>query len=174
MFEKIKVILLGGAVVIAVGAALYVGGYWYASHQFDAEKQQLAGQADAISVQVNRLASDNHLLHARLALYRAAGQLDQRNFGTANSHLHAASAALGQAAPDAVSDTAEFEALRSELAAINIQVAEDLEAQRSRVLEFGRRLDALLPSMSAEGAPAAAATGSPTAAEPPAANPTPP
>jgi hypothetical protein len=153
MFEKAKAVLLGAVVVIAVGAGLYVGGYWYANRQFSGEKQQLNAQVDAAQAQLSELSSANRLLRARFALYQAAAQLDQRNFGSANTHLHEAAGMLAGAAPGAGVEAADFAALRDELAGTNIQVAEDLEAQRARVLDFGRRLDALLPTPTPDTAP---------------------
>ncbi|HEX9626535.1 MAG TPA: hypothetical protein VGA00_06305 [Acidiferrobacterales bacterium] len=171
MFEKAKAVLLGAVVVIAVGAALYVGGYWYANRQFSGEKQQLNAQVDAAQAQLSELSSANRLLRARFALYQAAAQLDQRNFGSANTHLHEAAGMLAGAVPGA-GVAADFEALRDELAGTNIQVAEDLEAQRARVLDFGRRLDALLPA-NPEGAPSVASPAPAVAPPGPTTTPTP-
>ena len=90
--------------------------------------------------QVATLTERGHLMQGQLFLYRTAVDLDQRNFGIANTNLKNAAASLAQAkSNDKVSS------LHDAIAATNINVATSLETQRDKVLSFVRQLDALVP-----------------------------
>lgn len=107
----------------------------------------------------------NAVLTAEAAVYRAAVALEQRNFGTANDYLRRADAALATLPADAddaglsSGAAAALAEVRSELAGTDLNVAVDVEAQRSSVLQLAAQLD--------EIARATEPLIAPTAAEPP-------
>jgi len=84
------------------------------------------------------------LLRTRLGVQRALTDLDQRNFGLANERLKAAATVLQAADPALLGiDPAVLGGVREQLAATNLVVASDLEAQRLGLLELAARLEAL-------------------------------
>ena len=149
--------------LVLIGAAGF-GGYWYGTQRYASENIALNQQAQAAQSRLERVGNMNHLLNGRIELYKAAAQLDQRNFGLANTHLRNAAAALSSVDTAAVGiDTAAFSALREAVAKTDIAVAVDLEAQRNTVLKFSAELDALLPRGENRVAPAPATSPSPVA-----------
>ncbi|RYX82036.1 hypothetical protein EON83_21235 [bacterium] len=84
------------------------------------------------------------LLEARSLLLRAAIDLERRNFGTANKHLHTAAAEL-ENLPISDSANSALSTLRRDVSNTNLVVATDVERQRELVLELGDRLDRLTP-----------------------------
>jgi hypothetical protein len=99
------------------------------------EARAAAAEAQLAAVQ------DRARLNEALALtYRAALDLDARNFGLANERLRAAARALDGLS---VVDGTEVDELRRALAAHDVTVAADLAAQRARVLEFAAQIEAL-------------------------------
>jgi len=154
-FKTAKIVLLAAAAAIVLVAA----GYFTASIQgnsrmdaLKAEHQQavLAVQNELRSART-ALASTterNHLLSASAALYRTSADLDDRNFGTANMHLQEAAAAMAKAAAAGGDADPELGRLSAVLGEMNINVAADLAAQRSRVLQLAAEVDGL-----AQGSP---------------------
>ncbi len=151
--SRLKRFGIGLLVATVVGAALYFGGWWQARSQFEKQRAELEGQLqegetqlqqmqEKLAVTVNR----SYLIQARAALYQTLVALDRRNFGTANTHIQEAATVLKavQAEPAGV-EAEKLDALRSAVANNNINVAVDLELQRTRVLEFARQLNALMP-----------------------------
>ncbi|MDQ3206736.1 MAG: hypothetical protein M3Q40_09610 [Pseudomonadota bacterium] len=142
-------LLIAAAVVLLVILGVY---YWgnaqtrsqLAAQQTDYEQrigttqQQLQATRNELATARNR----NQLLMARTDLYRAAADLDQRNFGTANTRLQEAAAALGRVDSSVGGiDTADFAQLRSAIAITNVNVATNLQDQRNLVLNLAARLD---------------------------------
>jgi hypothetical protein len=79
-------------------------------------------------------------------LYHTAIDLDQRNFGTANRRLQEAAGALGNMKQDSSTiDMEKITQLHSAIAAMNINVAVNLEDQRKHVLDLASQLDNLQP-----------------------------
>jgi hypothetical protein len=143
--------LIAAAAVLALLLAVYVWGRVEANSRLkslegDHQQQTSALQArlDENQRALSQATNRNHLLRARTELYRAAGDLDRRNFGNANDRLRAASAALAEVDTGADSAMAgDISKLRSAMASADINVATNLEAQRERVLGFARQLDTL-------------------------------
>lgn len=148
-----RVVLIGAVVAVVVAVGLYFWGLHQGRGELEAQKagyeQRISGmQADVTKAQAALAAADNRVqfLLARGGVYRTAVDLDERNFGTANTHLQQAAAHLGNVSGSAGGlDAQKIAALRAELSKTNINVATDLEAQRGKVLRFGQRLDAMNP-----------------------------
>lgn len=146
-----RTLLIAGAVVALLLLAVYLWGNSRTRSQLDAQQssheqrittaqQELQKAQAALAASNNR----NQLLLARTDLYRTAADLDARNFGTANTRLQEAAAALGKVdASKGDLDAAKLAALRDAIAKTNINVAIDLQAQRSQVLDFAAQLDAM-------------------------------
>lgn len=143
--------LIAAAVVALVILAVYYWGNVQTRNQLSAQgsdyEQRLGsvqGQLQAAQGELAAARNRNQLLMARTDLYRAAADLDQRNFGTANTRLQEAAAALGRVDTSGGDlDTGRIAALRSSIAATNINVATDLQEQRNQVLDLAAQLDAL-------------------------------
>jgi len=91
------------------------------------------------------LEAQMHAQRALALLHQTVVDVDARNFGIANERLSAAVAALDRVDRDRVAtDAAELEAIRNELAALDIRVAADLAGQRATLAELIRRLTAAL------------------------------
>lgn len=109
----------------------------------------MMGRSPVAELEAAREASRtrNAVLTAEAAVYRAAVALEQRNFGTANDYLRRADAALGTLPAEgddaglSSSAAAALADVRTELAGTNLNVAVDVEAQRSAVLQLASRLD---------------------------------
>ena len=84
-------------------------------------------------------------MQADIALYRTATDLDQRNFGIANSRLKSAADALGKISQAAAgANSVQITQLQNSILAMNINVATNLEDQRAQVLKFASQLDDLI------------------------------
>jgi len=87
-------------------------------------------------------------LHAHQALsllHRSMLDMDDRNFGTANQRLDDVVATLARVDPEAIGPAAgSLEALRMELAELDLRVADDLGEQRSTLAGLVQRLVELL------------------------------
>lgn len=148
---SMKAMLIAAAVVLVLLLAVYAWGRVQASSQREALEAGHQQQTSALQARLDenqralsQANNRNHLLRARTELYRAATELDRRNFGNANDRLRAASAALGELGTDAGSPMAgDISKLRSAMAATDITVATNLEAQRDSILELARQLDTL-------------------------------
>lgn len=141
--------LLATAVAVVLFAAGYITASIQASSRMDAQKAgyeqaALASQNELQSAQqaLARTAERNLLLSASAALYRTSADLDDRNFGTANAHLQAAAAAINEAAK--TSANPDLARLGTVLGQMDINVATDLAAQRSSVLQLAAEIDGLL------------------------------
>ncbi|HEX6228769.1 MAG TPA: hypothetical protein VFZ41_04810, partial [Solirubrobacterales bacterium] len=79
-------------------------------------------------------------------LHRTILDLDARNFGTANQRLDAAAATLTRVDEDRLDPgvARELQAVREELAALDLRVAEDLAGQRATLAGLAERLDGAL------------------------------
>jgi len=83
------------------------------------------------------------LVQARLGLFQALNDLDQRNFGVASERLREAAARFDAVDADALGlDPALLGALQAEIAGTPVLVATDFEQQRLRLLELAARLEA--------------------------------
>lgn len=145
-----KMLLLAAAVAIALVAAGYITASIKGSSRLAAQKtghQQavlaLQNDLDSARQAVASATARNHLLSASAALYRTSADLDDRNFGTANTHLQEAAAAMAKAAAAGGDGGPEIAKLSTVLGQMNINVAIDLAAQRSSVLQLAAQIDGL-------------------------------
>jgi len=101
-------------------------------------------RADAAELNLRSAQAAASLTNARLLLYRAAMELDRRNFGTAAGFVAGARGALARvSAPDAHVDASSLDAARQKVAALRIDVSQDVSTQRGQVLDAVASLDAL-------------------------------
>lgn len=146
---KTRMVLVAAVVVILLMVGIYYWGNMQTRNQLAAQEtqyQQRIAAAEAQLLETRReldaARNRNHLMMARTDLYRTAADLDQRNFGTANTRLQEAAAALRRV--DASSgdlDAAKLDAVRSTIEGMNINVATNLQDQRNQVLDLASRLD---------------------------------
>ena len=149
--NKTRMVLVAAAVVILLMIGIYYWGNVQTRNQLTAQETDYQQRMATVDSQLQQTRSElsaarnrNHLLVARTALYRTAADLDQRNFGTANTRLQEAEAALGSV--DASSggvDAAGLDALRTSIKGMNINVATNLQEQRNQVLELASQIDAM-------------------------------
>lgn len=137
----------GAAALVIVLVLLGVG--YALGNRPVADLRERAGQAEMRAesgdARVAELEARLEANRALALLYRTMLDVDARNFGTANQRLDEAAAALDRVDRDAIGGAAdEVEALREEMRALDIRVAEDLSGQRSRVEDMARRLAAAL------------------------------
>ena len=146
-----KVILIALGIFVLVAAALYYFGLTQGRNELAAQKtqyeQQLQQGTQALEKSDATLAdvrNRNHLMDARVAIYRTAIDLDERNFGVASDRLHEAAEALGKMGKGSSGiDMARVSTLKQTIESSDFTVAADLESQRARVLEFASELDAI-------------------------------
>ena len=146
-----RVMLIAAGIFIVIAAVLYYVGMTQGRRELAAQKthyeQQLAQIDQSLNTTRDELAAvrnHNHLMQARVALYRTTIDLDQRNFGIASTRLHDAADALGQIRKDTGGiDLAKIAALKDAIGASDFTVAADLETQRANVLGFATQLDAI-------------------------------
>jgi len=133
-------------ILIFVGIALYWVGLSQGRSQLEAERKTFNSQLEQMNSKLVSAEYNSRLNQARFLLCRTVLDLDQRNFGLANTRLNEASAALGNINAAMIGvDQGRFDALRKEIAATEINVALNLEEQRGRVFSFSEQLEALLP-----------------------------
>lgn len=83
------------------------------------------------------------LIKARLAIFQALNDLDQRNFGVAADRLRDGAALFDAVDAAAIGlDPALLAALKAEIAGTQVLVATDFEQQRLQLLELAARIDA--------------------------------
>ncbi|MBI4339731.1 MAG: hypothetical protein HY680_07230 [Chloroflexi bacterium] len=142
---KVKLALAFIAILAVVGAALYFGGLLQGRGVVDAQRRDYEARLEAAQSENLKLMSRLAAEQARGLLYRAAAELDRRNFGTANSYLKEAAKALESLNPgDAGFESSKVSSLRQAVESVNISVTENLEVQRERVLRAAAQLDDLL------------------------------
>jgi len=138
-----KAMLIAATIVLALLLAAYAWGRLEANSRHKQQTSALQARLDESQRALSQASNRNHLLRARTQLYRAAADLDQRNFGNANDRLRAASTALGEVTAGPGQPAGDIAKLRSAIGATDVNVAINLEAQRERILGFARQLDAL-------------------------------
>lgn len=149
--NKTRMVLVAAVIVILAMIGIYYWGNVQTRNQLTAQETDYQERIASVDSQLQEARRElaaarnrNHLLVARTALYRTAADLDQRNFGTANTRLQEAEAALGSV--DASSggiDAAGLDTLRASIRGMNINVATNLQEQRNQVLELASQLDAM-------------------------------
>jgi hypothetical protein len=149
--------LLVVAVLIVAGVSAYFAG---TVSESAARARDAAAAAQRYSVvdgklrsaqtDIASLQSVNQLLRADLWIYRAAAELDARNFGRANEAVAKTVAALNAVNPTAAGiEAAPLTAVRAEAASVNIAVATDLGAQRAQLLRLAADVNVLVESLAA-------------------------
>ncbi len=146
-FSKFKKILIGVLVTTITGAALYGIGWFQGRSQFSSNDEEIQQELKQIKEQLITERNRSYLMEARGDLYDTAVNLDERNFGMANTRLQEASAALAK-----VEDTSgnlnisKIQELQKAVAKKNINVAVNLEQQRNTVLSYINVLNKLIPA----------------------------
>ncbi len=149
--NKARMVIIAAAIVLLLMIGIYYWGNVQTRNRLTAQETDYQQRISSVDSQLQQTRRElavaqnrNHLLLARTALYRTAADLDQRNFGTANTRLQEVEAALGQV--DAASggvDAGGLDALRASIRGMNINVATDLQEQRRQVLALASQLDAM-------------------------------
>jgi hypothetical protein len=140
-------VVWGGGALIFFLIAFFIG---FATGS--APVDQLADRVEQAETRAGQAEAEAATLEAELAaqrslalLYRAMLDMDARNFGIANERLGQVAAILDLMDPDPLGvDVDAFESLRSDVAAMDVRVAEDLAAQRAAVTALARRLEELV------------------------------
>ncbi len=143
-------LLVAAAVFLVVAFVLYWLGLSKGRGELASQKTSYEGQlktaklqtADA-QAQAATLQTQNHLMTARGLLYQGALALDQRNFGIANDDVAQAGQALDAAKPADPGAEAKLGPLRQAVKDTKINVAEDLDTQRSHLLDLASQVDGL-------------------------------
>lgn len=123
------------AIAIAAAAVLFLLG-WMLGRAPLADLERALATAEARST----------VREAAVRIHQAALALEDRNFGTANDHLRGAGAALarlpeGELAGFTPEATEVVREVETTLGGTDLNVAVDVESQRSAVLRFAARLD---------------------------------
>lgn len=150
-----KPLLFGVGAIVVLGIGLYLGGLFQGRGQLATQKVQYEqriktaqSELQDARKQLNTAQNRSLLMQARAALYRTAVDLDRRNFGTANRHLREAAEVLGKVNDSSGSlDVEQISQLHSSTAEMDINVAADLEEQRTRVLDLAMQLNVLMPEL---------------------------
>jgi hypothetical protein len=145
------VLITGGVGVVLALIAFLVGllsGRAALTEQAEAHEAELVERRQELSRAVDELATQRargHLLQARAAIYRAASDLDRRNFGLANQSIEEAAQALAatEAAPLGI-EAGDLAEVHAQVEGLRLEVAADLEEQRTRLLDAAARLDRLI------------------------------
>ncbi len=142
--------IIAGGVLVLVLIAYFVGLMQGRGPIAGLEEEvAVARQAQQeLQAQLGREEARTRMTEALALLYRATLDLDERNFGTANARLQQAAQTLAQIDPAAAG--AEVQQLRQEISAMNVEVAANLQAQRSRILSFAETLKGKIPAMAVE------------------------
>ncbi len=151
--NRVKKILTSVAIAVVAGAAIYGIGWWQGSAGIASREDRQKNEITAVQQELQQTKAQlaavqnySYLMQARAALFHTAVDLDRRNFGTANTHLQEAAAALNKVKDNSgVLKMDKLSSLQKAIAQSNINVAVNLEEQRTRVLNFVKQLDALIP-----------------------------
>jgi hypothetical protein len=155
----VKSFFIGLLIGLIAAAVAYFAGQNKANTQISA----LRGQLVQAQSRLAPLEATNTILRARGLVQSAVAALEQRNFGSADSDIKAASGLLESVPPGGAADAERLSALGKQLEDVKVSVSDDVGAQRSRLTDLAAQMESLLP------APEAAATPQPSA-EPPDAN----
>lgn len=133
------------------GGALYGFGWWQGNVKLSDQKAEhdraLTGsQEEALQAQtaLRTEQSKSRLLLARAALLQAAFELDDRNFGTANTQVQDAVKAIAEVTESTQPD--KLKAMQQELGTIEINFAINPEAQKKRLVALANQITPLLPN----------------------------
>jgi hypothetical protein len=152
--SKLPPVLIRVLIAVAVLLLIVFGLYWaglshgrgeMAQQKADDEAQLKAAQTKtaAAQTQADALQTQNQLMTARGLLYQGAIALDRRNFGIANDDVEKAKQLLVAVKPADPGIEAKLGVVRSAVAGTKITVAQNLDDQRSHLLDLATQLDAL-------------------------------
>lgn len=138
---------VGTIVILAaiIGIVFYAAGYGHASNRAMRKERQLANAVRMQQAKLYVIRSRAALLGARVALYKAVGDIGQQNLAMATDQIGQASTDL--AAVDATAanvDSSHLDNVRSQLQGFKVNGSEDPDAQRSQIQEFGDEVDKLI------------------------------
>ncbi|MEM6753702.1 MAG: hypothetical protein AAF630_12090 [Cyanobacteria bacterium P01_C01_bin.38] len=145
-FSKLKKILIGIVIATITGAALYGAGWWQGRSQFSSSDEPIKRELQQTKELLNTATNRSYLMEARGDLYDVTVNLDERNFGMANTRLQEAAAALGKVEDDGNLNISKIQELQQAIAKKNINVAVNLEQQRNTVLSYINLLNKLIPA----------------------------
>ncbi len=145
-FSKFKKILIGVVIATIAGATLYGAGWWQGRSQFAGDDEPIKRELQQTKELLNTAANRAYLMEARGDLYDVTVNLDERNFGMANTRLQEAAAALGKVEDDGNLNISKIQELQKAVAKKNINVAVNLEQQRNSVLSYINVLNKLIPA----------------------------
>jgi hypothetical protein len=146
-FSKFKKILIGIVLATIAGAGLYGAGWWQARSQFSNDEEPIKQELEQTKEQLNIATNRAYLMEARGDLYDTTVNLDQRNFGIANTRLQEAAAALGKVEDvNGNLNINKIQELQKAVAKNNINNAVNLEQQRNTVLSYINLLNKLIPA----------------------------
>lgn len=144
------------AIGLVIGALAGLGLYLTARYDWqsrlDLQQAQAQSEKDSLFGDLTRTRQAHKLDQARLALLdtrvrlaQALGELDRRNFGLANDHMLAAAAVAKRIDAEALGlNASQVIALSQAVQEAHIEVAEDMEAQRTRIIELTQHYDRLI------------------------------
>ncbi|KST65828.1 BRO1 domain-containing protein [Mastigocoleus testarum] len=152
-FPKIKLILIGVSATIVTGAAIYGIGWWQGRSHVSVNNEEITEEIKSVRQELQQTQNQleavrnyGYLMQARAALYHSAVDLDQRNFGTANTRLQEASTALGEVKDNSGTlDINKISSLQKNISQTNINVAVNLQKQRRQILKHVNQLNSLIP-----------------------------
>ena len=146
-FSKFKKILIGIVIAIIAGAALYGAGWFQARSQFSSDDEEIKRELQQTKEQLVTERNRTYLMEARGDLYDTAVNLDDRNFGIANTRLQEAAVALEKVKnADDNLNINKIQELQRAIAKNNINNAVNLEQQRNTVLRYINVLNKLIPA----------------------------
>ena len=146
-FSKFKKILIGIVIAIIAGAALYGAGWFQARSQFSSDDEEIKRELQQTKEQLVTERNRTYLMEARGDLYDTAVNLDDRNFGIANTRLQEAAVALAKVENlNGTLNINKIKELQTAISKMNINVAVDLEQQRNTVLSYVNVLNKVIPA----------------------------
>lgn len=147
IFSKIKKILISIVIVTITGAALYGAGWWQGRSQFSSDDESIERELRVAKEDLIIARNRTYLMEARGDLYDTTVNLDERNFGMANTRLQQAAAALGKVEDvNGNLNINKIRELQKAIASKNVNVAVNLEQQRNTILSYVNVLNKLIPA----------------------------
>lgn len=146
-WKKILTIFIAA---LLLGLILYFSGYMRSRGRVNVLEGQITTlEQQLTNVQAQLAHADDrvHLMHALTLLYQAGRDLDARNFGIANTKLQQVASVIDSVKSPTIR-TDELQQLQQRIAAMDIRVAADLEAQRQQINSFTEELRSLIPDRS--------------------------
>lgn len=154
LLSKFKKILISIVILAIGGVALYGAGWFQARSQFSSDDEPIKQELEQAKEQLNQVKEQliternrTYLMEARGDLYDTTVNLDERNFGTANTRLQEAAAALGKVEDvNGSVNINKVKELQNAISKTNLNVAVNLEKQRNTVLSYINVLNKLIPA----------------------------